>query len=134
MTAFRRISERTSVMSSTLWQPIAGSLSFQQLVIESFLCFPVTNLASATVLLTLLLIMTCRQCIGQSLAHMMHDIGVAVLLSQFSFQLAPKVQISLFALTDIPVSSVGSQIHFNVHAHFCISLLETRGLEIRAWP
>lgn len=32
-----------------------------------------------------------RQCIGQSLAHMMHDVGVAVLLSQFTFQLAPKM-------------------------------------------
>ena len=77
--------------------------------------------------------MTCRQCIGQSLAHMMHDVGVAVLLSQFSFQLAPKVQILLFTLTDITERSVWSQIHFNVHAHFCISLLETRGLENRAW-
>ena len=35
-----------------------------------------------------------RQCIGQSLAHMMHDVGVAVLLSHFHFQLAPKARSS----------------------------------------
>ena len=33
-----------------------------------------------------------RQCIGQSLAHMMHNVGVAVLLCRFSFRLAPKVR------------------------------------------
>ena len=32
-----------------------------------------------------------RQCIGQSLARMMHDVGIAMLMSNFHFQLAPKV-------------------------------------------
>lgn len=32
-----------------------------------------------------------RQCIGQSLARMMHDVGIAMLVSHFHFQLAPKV-------------------------------------------
>lgn len=32
-----------------------------------------------------------RQCIGQSLARMMHDVGVAILLCHFSFKLAPEV-------------------------------------------
>ena len=32
-----------------------------------------------------------RQCIGQSLARMLHDVGIAMLYGQYSFQLAPKV-------------------------------------------
>ena len=32
-----------------------------------------------------------RQCIGQSLARMLHDVGIAMLYGRYTFQLAPQV-------------------------------------------